>query len=100
MNSQKYFVCVLGILQYQIKASHEELTEESFSYESLVRIFMWAQWDSLQQTLYYIHNRKRSRCLVEGEEEILDDTGTKVTPTLSGLQFNDELPHETVVGAT
>ncbi|KAJ8933460.1 hypothetical protein NQ314_014017 [Rhamnusium bicolor] len=60
-------------------------------------MFIWAQWDPVQQTLYYIHNRKRNRCLVEGEEEIVEASGTKITPTLSGLQFNDELPHETVL---
>lgn len=59
--------------------------------------FIWAQWDPLQQTLYYIHNRKRNRCLVEGEEEPIEDSINKLTPTLSGLQFNDEVPHETVV---
>ncbi|KAJ8923935.1 hypothetical protein NQ315_006711 [Exocentrus adspersus] len=85
------------ILQYQLKVSHDGLNQDSFTYESLVRTFMWAQWDPLQQTLYYIHNRKRGRCLVEGEEENLEETGTKISPTLSGLQFNDELPHETVL---
>lgn len=85
-----------GIFQYQISSINEELRED-IMYEFLVRKFLWAQWDPVQQTLYYIHNRKRNKCLVEGEEEELTTDNDKVTPTLSGLQFNDEVPHETVV---
>lgn len=61
-----------------------------------MRVFIWAQWDPINQTLYYIHFRKPTRSLVEGEE-IAAENGDKVTPTLSGLQFHDDLPHETVV---
>lgn len=81
------------MLQYQLKNSDIE----NLSFESIVRVFIWAQWDPVNQTLYYIHFRKPNRSLVEGEE-IAADEGDKVTPTLSGLQFHDELPHETVVG--
>lgn len=86
-----------GILQYQIKNDNSDLTASSFYYESLVRKFTWAQWDPVHQTLYYIHNRKPSRCLVEGEEDAVSSAGTKTSPTLSGLQFHDDLPHESVV---
>lgn len=93
---QQYKLLVLihkeCVLQYQIK--HDvELAIESFNFESIVRVFIWAQWDPINQTLYYIHFRKPTRSLVEGEE--ID--GDKITPTLSGLQFHDELPHETIV---
>ncbi|CAH1117279.1 unnamed protein product [Phaedon cochleariae] len=85
-----------GIHQYIIKSKTSDLNEDTISSELLVKNFVWAQWDPLQQTLYYIHNRKRNRGLVEGE--IVEDTDpSKITPTLSGLQFNDELPHETVL---
>lgn len=92
-DSQQIFHFVSGILQYQIPNE----TFQSLSKEYLVKKFIWAQWDPLQQTLYYIHNRKRSKCLVEGEDEHIDENINKLTPTLTGLQFNDELPQETVV---
>ncbi|XP_064215445.1 protein pigeon isoform X2 [Tribolium castaneum] len=84
------------ILQYQIK-NDNELNAENFFYESLVRKFSWAQWDPIHQTLYYIHNRKPTRCLVEGEEETPPSLTSKTSPTLSGLQFHDDLPHESVL---
>lgn len=87
----------LGIFQYQLRNKDVDLEEETITKEYLVKKFIWAQWDPLQQTLYYIHNRKRNRCLVEGEEEYQVESENKFSPTLSGLQFNDELPHETVV---
>lgn len=90
------FLC-LGILQYQIKNDTSELNADNFIYESLVRKFTWAQWDPIHQTLYYIHNRKPTRCLVEGEEDTTTNLTTKTSPTLSGLQFHDDLPHESVV---
>ncbi|GLV45117.1 pigeon [Carabus blaptoides fortunei] len=64
--------------------------------ESLVRAFIWAQWDCVHQVLYYIHYRKPIRCLVEGEEYEANES-MKLSPTLSGLQFHDDLPHETVL---
>lgn len=93
-----YFIFLsitLGILQYQIKDESDKLSADNFSYESLVKKFTWAQWDSIHQTLYYIHNRKPTRCLVEGEEDNVNTV--KTSPTLSGLQFHDDLPHESVV---
>lgn len=92
-----FFEIFLGIYQYQIIGKNAVLENDSITRELLVKKFIWAQWDPIQQTLYYIHNRKRNRCLVEGEEESIEKTENKLTPTLSGLQFNDELPHETVV---
>lgn len=64
--------------------------------ESLVRAFIWAQWDCVHQVLYYIHYRKPIRCLVEGEECEANESMI-LSPTLSGLQFHDDMPHETVV---
>ncbi|CAH0561891.1 unnamed protein product [Brassicogethes aeneus] len=85
------------ILQYQIKNDSITLNNDSFTYESLVRTFIWAQWDPIHQTLYYIHFKKPIRGLVEDEERAPVDLGTKVSPTLSGLQFHDDLPHESVL---
>lgn len=84
------------VLQYQMKGEGARLAAEDFRFESIVRVFIWAQWDPINQTLYYIHFRKPTRSLVEGEE-IEAAAGDKITPTLSALQFHEELPHETVV---
>lgn len=84
----------LGVLQYQISQSSDTFAVENFVVDSLVRVFIWAQWDPVYQILYYIHYKKPMKCLVEGEES---EHTFKVSPTLSGLQFHDDLPHETVV---
>lgn len=72
-----------------------------------MRSFTWAQWDSIHQSLFYIHFRKPAARLVEGDDDDLGnncpstETGrrqeSELAPTLSGLQFHDNLPHETVV---
>ncbi|XP_044764823.1 protein pigeon [Coccinella septempunctata] len=85
------------ILQYQIKSQSTEFNMNSFSYESIVRIFTWAQWDPMNQILYYIHNKKPSRSIVEGDEAPPSIISSKSSPTLSGLQFHDDLPHESVL---
>lgn len=85
-----------GVFLYQLNGVSENFSSESFASEILVRIFMWAQWDSIEQTLYYIHYKKPMKCLVEGEENE-NFSNLKVIPTLSALQFHDDLPHETVV---
>jgi hypothetical protein len=63
--------------------------------ESLVREFLWAQWDPINQSLYYIHYRK-SQLSVEGEEPE-EGKEEELSPNLSCLQFHDDMPHETVV---
>ncbi|KAL3289631.1 hypothetical protein HHI36_023041 [Cryptolaemus montrouzieri] len=97
--STKFLVMVHQecILQYYIKDTSSELKLSSFTYESIVRIFIWAQWDPLNQVLYYIHNKKPTRSLVEGEDGPSSSLSPKLAPTLSGLQFHDELPHESVL---
>lgn len=61
--------------------------------ETIVKAFCWAQWDAIHQSLYFIHNRKPLP--VSDEDEIQDDPES--APTLSALQFHDDMPHETVV---
>ncbi|XP_021937949.1 protein pigeon isoform X4 [Zootermopsis nevadensis] len=63
--------------------------------ESMVRSFSWAQWDSINQSLYYIHYRK-PQLIVEGEEPE-EGREEELNPTLSCLQFHDDMPHETVL---
>nr|CAI5821704.1 unnamed protein product [Callosobruchus analis] len=85
------------IFQYHIKLKTDNIEDDCVSQETLVGKFLWAQWDAEQQTLYYIHNRKRNRCISYSEGEENNAENDKTTPTLSGLQFNDEVPHETVL---
>lgn len=61
--------------------------------EILVKTFIWAQWDMINQVLYHIHHRQIPVSLVSEDE----NNSKSSRPTLSGLQFHDDLPHETVV---
>ncbi|XP_076752498.1 gamma-secretase activating protein pigeon isoform X2 [Xylocopa sonorina] len=65
--------------------------------ESLVKEFIWAQWDMINQVLYHIHHRKIPVSLVSEDEEDKENKSVRTNPTLSGLQFHDDLPHETVL---
>ena len=51
----------------------------------------------INQVLYYIHHKKIPISLVSEDEEEKENKSIRTNPTLSGLQFHDELPHETVV---
>ncbi|XP_039752294.1 protein pigeon isoform X1 [Pararge aegeria] len=62
--------------------------------ETIVNIFSWAQWDCVNQVLFYIHYRSPTQSFAEGEEV---KSPSELTPTLSALQFHADLPHETVL---
>ncbi|XP_066601212.1 protein pigeon isoform X2 [Prorops nasuta] len=64
--------------------------------ESIVKTFIWAQWDMINQVLYHIHHRQVPVNLIT-EEETETSKPMRSNPTLSGLQFHDDLPHETVL---
>ena len=68
------------------------LDVDILTHESIVRQFIWAQWDPVVQALYYIHMKISNRNLLEKDEK---DKG--LSPTLSAYQFHDDLPTETVV---
>lgn len=51
----------------------------------------------VNQVLYHIHHKKIPISLVSEDEEEKENKTERTNPTLSGLQFHDELPHETVV---
>lgn len=94
------FVHRESIVLYTISVKRQEMTDfpnnDSLTHEYIVHAFNWAQWDCVHQILYYIHYRKPKKCLVEGEDSENGDN-VVLTPVLSGLQFHDDLPHETVV---
>ncbi|CAH2049918.1 unnamed protein product, partial [Iphiclides podalirius] len=62
--------------------------------ETIVKVFSWAQWDCVNQVLFYIHYRLPAHSFAEGEEV---KSPSEMTPTLSALQFHADLPHETVL---
>ncbi|XP_045538290.1 protein pigeon [Papilio machaon] len=62
--------------------------------ETIVKVFSWAQWDCVNQVLFYIHYRQPQQSFAEGEEV---KSPSEMTPTLSALQFHADLPHETVL---
>ncbi|XP_046972990.1 protein pigeon [Vanessa cardui] len=62
--------------------------------ETIVNVFSWAQWDCVNQVLFYIHYRPPTQSFAEGEEV---KSPSELTPTLSALQFHADLPHETVL---
>ncbi|CAL1675919.1 unnamed protein product [Lasius platythorax] len=63
--------------------------------EILVKTFIWAQWDMINQVLYHIHHRRIPASVVTENDNENNSKSSK--PTLSGLQFHDDLPHETVL---
>ncbi|KAF5284324.1 hypothetical protein FQA39_LY04617 [Lamprigera yunnana] len=93
--ADKFLLLIHEECVYQYQLEHKTFAIKNV--ETLVRTFLWAQWDSVHQTLYYIHYKKSARTLVEDEDEFRRNYDTKAAPTLSGLQFHDDLPHETVL---
>lgn len=92
------FVLLSGILTYTVhfdtSVSHLRPIKELKS-ETLVKTFIWAQWDMINQVLYHIHHRRIPASVVTENDDENNSRSSK--PTLSGLQFHDDLPHETVV---
>ncbi|KAL2751211.1 protein pigeon isoform X2 [Vespula maculifrons] len=79
-------------------ASVDALWEiKELKHEELVKEFVWAQWDMTNQVLYHIHHRRIPTSLVSEDNDENNMKSTRSNPTLSGLQFHDDLPHETVL---
>ncbi|KYM98137.1 Protein pigeon [Cyphomyrmex costatus] len=87
--------CILTYTaQFDTSVSHSSPIKELKS-EILVKTFIWAQWDMINQVLYHIHHRRIPASVVTENEDENNSRSSK--PTLSGLQFHDDLPHETVL---
>ncbi|KYN13850.1 Protein pigeon [Trachymyrmex cornetzi] len=87
--------CILTYTtQFDTPVSHSRPIKELKS-EILVKTFIWAQWDMINQVLYHIHHRRIPASVVTENED--DNNSRSSKPTLSGLQFHDDLPHETVL---
>lgn len=77
--------------------------------ETLTGAFTWAQWDCDNQILFYIYVKPKTKSLSLNDSDNDHDgnsgdhlhwNSTKeqtINPTLSALQFNNDLPTETVV---
>lgn len=104
---------ILGILQYTCTIKSNDLTALTLDFandndwyfdssllsaECLAKSFTWAQWDSDNQALYYIHMKPKAKSIslleTDGDCESSENI---MSPTLSAFQFNDKLPTETVV---
>lgn len=76
-----------------------KLDTESITREVIVKHFIWAQWDSVTQALYYIHLKPTVKSSLEKDDDKSKETDTSTTTTLSAHQFHENLPRETVVGS-
>lgn len=69
-----------------------DLNTSAIKIDLIVKNFVWSQWDSKIQTLFYIHLKQSTRISLEKEED-----EKVITPTLSAFQFHDDVPTETVL---
>ncbi|KAF4522047.1 hypothetical protein B566_EDAN004029 [Ephemera danica] len=88
------------------KSEEKQWTQNEEASETLVHQFSWAQWEAKLQSLFYVSLKAPQPRLVQGEEEEeaeqaigghREREAKAPQPTLSCLQFHDELPHETVL---
>lgn len=73
------------------------LNVDAITREVIVKHFIWAQWDSITQALYYIHLKPTVKSSLEKDDDKIKGPDTTFTTTLSAHQFHEHLPRETVV---
>ncbi|KAL7043868.1 hypothetical protein ACKWTF_001694 [Chironomus riparius] len=99
-NSQDRFLLMIHeecIYLYTLVLRKEIGDESNYYYDKVmikidtpVKNFIWCQWESKIQSLFYINLKQSSRTSLEENDKALN-------PSLSALQFHDDLPHETVL---
>ncbi|CAB3363663.1 Hypothetical predicted protein [Cloeon dipterum] len=78
-------------------ANDKWFQSSSISSDIIVRQFSWAQWDPHLQSLFYVSVKATPSRLMQGEEDEFERVPRPPQPSLSCLQFHDDLPHETVL---
>lgn len=82
-----------GIQMHTIRRTEDnDVDADAIKCETIVKNFVWSQWEAKTQSLFYIHLKLTTKISFEKEE---DDK--ILSPTLSAFQFNDDLPTETVI---
>lgn len=76
-----------------------QFQSSSITADIIVRQFSWAQWDPHLQSLFYVSVKSPQPRLMHGDEDdfLVEIAARPPQPSLSCLQFHDDLPHETVV---
>ncbi|XP_020282693.1 protein pigeon isoform X2 [Pseudomyrmex gracilis] len=87
--------CVLTYTVQFDTSTNKSRSIKELKSEVLVKTFIWAQWDMINQVLYHIHHRRIPASVVTEHDD--ENNSRSIKPTLSGLQFHDDLPHETVL---
>lgn len=103
-NSQERFLVMIHeecIFLYTllIKKSFKGIEENvhydktTIKIDTIIKNFIWSQWDPKVQCLFYIHLKESTRISLEKE-----DDDKILTPVMSALQFHDDdLPTESVL---
>lgn len=82
-----------GIQLHTLRRTEDnDVDDATMKSDTIVKNFVWSQWEAKTQSLFYIHLKLTTRISFEKEE---DDK--ILSPTLSAYQFHDDLPTETVI---
>ncbi|XP_071515904.1 protein pigeon isoform X1 [Panulirus ornatus] len=81
-----------------LKEGTSWIVEDQPLTESVVRSFVWAQWEPHHNHLYYLHYRPPPEAgLTLGAIGETEEDALRPRPMLTALQFHPSKPHETVL---